>query len=293
MRDGTPPVRNTTAPRVDGKILLVHGFCADKNPFEVQASDWTDAVFYDGAKAGHAKSRSNNKFTEDVVSFIESQNLGTFSAVGQSQGGLVILHMLNYYHTGLDEITTGRKIQSIASPYVTCPYPFLSRALGLMSLVAARWFGNFHVPSHGVEAISHRTCHFHSLRYLGNTALTSLGDLAEILYPECAPPADMGRSGAEAWIAGISQTNIDQMNIYRTQYDKGGLFGNGWCNTIMNTLLENPNDGIVEVVYSAPLTATNVFPVKVGWCHKEDMNWPPSFWDKDRNAEMNLAAGRK
>lgn len=83
------------------------------------------------------------------------------------------------------------------------------------------------------------------------------------------------------------------MNIYRTQYDKGGLFGNGWCNTIMNTLLENPNDGIVEVVYSAPLTATNVFPVKVGWCHKEDMNWPPSFWDKDRNAEMNLAAGRK
>lgn len=31
-------------------------------------------------------------------------------------GGLVILNMLNYFHTGLDEITTGRKIQSIASP---------------------------------------------------------------------------------------------------------------------------------------------------------------------------------
>lgn len=93
MRDGIPPRRNSTAPRVDGKVLLVHGYCADKNPFEVQASDWTDAVFYDGTKLGHAKSRSNNQFTEDLVTFIESQNLGTFSAVGQSQGKRVGLFL--------------------------------------------------------------------------------------------------------------------------------------------------------------------------------------------------------
>lgn len=244
MREGVPPPRNLSVPRVDGKVLLVHGFCADKNPFEIQASDWTDAVFYDGTKEGHAKSRSHQQFAEDLLGFIEKQNLGVFSAVGQSQGGLVILHILNYYHTGLDEITSGRKIQSVASPY------------------------------------------------LGNTALTNLGDLASIVYPECAPPSDLGRPGSLAWLSGISQDNIENTHVYRSKYAPGGLFGNGWCEAIMNTVLENPNDGIVEVVYSTPESGGTVFDVTEGWCHKEDMKWPPSFWDTDRNKVMSAAAGR-
>lgn len=37
--------------------------------------------------------------------------------MAHSQGGLASLHMSTYYFTGLDAITTGRKIQSIGSPY--------------------------------------------------------------------------------------------------------------------------------------------------------------------------------
>lgn len=113
--------------------------------------------------------------------------------------------------------------------------------------------------------------------YLGNTALTNLGDLAGILYPECDPPADMGRAGATAWMAGITQSNIDQTNIYRTKYSPGGLFGKGWCNMLMNTLLEGDNDGVVETVFSTPPSGGNVFPITEGWCHAEGMNHPRKY----------------
>ena len=47
----------------------------------------------------------------------------------------------------------------------------------------------------------------------------------------------MSRDGAVLWMAGISKAAIDQTNYYTTQYDKGGLFGNGWCNMLANTIL--------------------------------------------------------
>jgi len=242
MREGVAPVRNTTA-AVNGKVVLIHGYCASKNPFEVQSSDWTDAVFYDANREGNPVSRSNVEFAEDVMRFIEKEGLGTFSLVGQSQGGMVALHILNYYHTGMDDLTSGRKIQSIATPY------------------------------------------------LGNSALSNL-DLDGVV-DGCDPPNDLTREGALGWMTGIAQTNVQLTNVYRTQYDKGGLFGNGWCNQLMNLVLKNPNDGATEVVYSAPETGGQVFDVVKGWCHAEGMNWPPSFWDSTRNKEMSDAAGRK
>lgn len=117
MRRGIAPKLNTTVPAVTGKVLVIHGYCATKNPFQVQSEDWTDAIFYDGFALGHSRSRSNQQFAEDVLGFIADQGLTSFSSVGQSQGGMIQLHILNYYHTGLDATTTGRRVQSCSTPY--------------------------------------------------------------------------------------------------------------------------------------------------------------------------------
>jgi len=120
MREGAKPAQyhNNSASLANGKVVLIHGFCADKNPFESQASDWTNAAFYSAAREGDGLSNENQVFADNVLAFIEAQGIGTFSLVGQSQGGMVSLHILNYYHTGMDDAVGERKIQSVATPFL-------------------------------------------------------------------------------------------------------------------------------------------------------------------------------
>lgn len=252
MREGIPPAHLVKARAANvsadaPSIVLVHGFCADRNPFEVQADDWTNAVFYSSKREGNPLGAENNEFAEFVIKFIDEQQggqgLDRFSMVGQSQGGMVILHILNYFHTGLDNSEGGRQIQSVATPY------------------------------------------------LGNSALANLGGLAGIIAGDCTPPENLAREGATQWIAGISQANIDLVNPYATQYDKGGLFGGGYCNQLMNLFLNTPNDGVCEIDYAKPETGKDLN-LKVGYCHAEGMEWPPSFWDVTRNKEMDTLAAR-
>jgi len=244
MRNGIAPPR--VASGAAGKLVLMHGFCADKNPFEMQPADWTDVVYYSAAREGDALGRSNHQFAEDVLGFIERQGLDTFGLLGQSQGGMISLHILNFYHTGLDSAVGARKIQSVATPYE------------------------------------------------GNTALSSLNGIIDIVggIAGCQGPYDLTRSGAGEWLAGIAPENVAETNYYYTQYSKGGLFGNGWCNTAMNLLLDGKNDGVCEVAYATPAGKGNDRGNVEGWCHAEDMQWPPSFWDVDRNKEMNDNAAR-
>ena len=244
MRNGVAPPRVATG--ATGKLVLMHGFCANKNPFELQPGDWTDAVYYSAAREGDALGRSNHQFAEDVLGFIEKQGLATFGLLGQSQGGMISLHILNFYHTGLDSAVGARKIQSVATPYE------------------------------------------------GNTALSSFNGIIDIIggIAGCSGPYDLTRSGAGEWLAGISAANVAEANYYYTEYSPGGLFGGGWCNTAMNLLLDGKNDGVCEVAYATPGGGGNDRGNVAGWCHAEDMNWPPSFWDSSRNKEMNDNAAR-
>lgn len=251
MRNGVKPVR---AARVNGtaapaSLVLIHGFCADKNPFESQPGDWTNAVYYSAAREGNGLGVPNSIFADNVLRFIEAQELDTFSLVGQSQGGMIALHILNYFHTGLDDATGGRKIQSIATPYQ------------------------------------------------GNTALGSFNGIIDaIAGPDgCEGPYELTRSGAAEWLAGITPENLAQTNYYYTEYKPGGLFGGGWCNTLMNLVLNGKNDGVCEVSYATPNGAGTDRTGGVafaGQCHAADMEWPPSFWDSDRNKLMDAAAAR-
>jgi len=98
----------------DHKLVLVHGYCTERNPF-LDAYDWTDGIFFLDAKA----SRSNDDFAQRVLNFIETDggNPSSYSTVGHSQGGMVQLHLYNFYWTGIDNDGAGRKIQSLATPY--------------------------------------------------------------------------------------------------------------------------------------------------------------------------------
>ena len=52
-----------------------------------------------------------------------------------------------------------------------------------------------------------------------------------------------------------------------------------------------PNDGTTEMTY-ATLTGGNHRSHTIGQCHVDGMNWPASYWDHTRNAEMNSQAAR-
>lgn len=234
----TSPARNASGSN-GGKLIMLHGYCAERNPWQVHAEDWTDALYFLRQKA----SMPHDEYAQRIVQFAAENQLSSYGLVGHSQGGIVTLHSLNYYFTGLDAATGNRKIQSLASPYN------------------------------------------------GNTAAGSTADFGKVFGLGCGSNYDMSRDGAVLWMAGISKVALDQANYYTTQYDKGGLFGNGWCNMIVNALINNPNDGTTELVY-ATLSSGNHRDHTIGQCHIDGMNWPPSFWDHSRNAEMNREAAR-
>ena len=82
-----------------GKIVLVHGYCSSDVPFTTE--DFTDAVAFKDFK----QSRSNDKFAELIIKFVESEHITKFSTVSHSQGGIATLHMYSYYQTGMDATT--------------------------------------------------------------------------------------------------------------------------------------------------------------------------------------------
>jgi len=51
------------------------------------------------------------------MQFADKQGMTKWSGIGHSQGGMVLVHVHNYYFTGIDHSATGRKIQSVGAPY--------------------------------------------------------------------------------------------------------------------------------------------------------------------------------
>jgi len=63
----------------------------------------------------------NDAFSKLVNTYAIGIGSQRYSLVGHSQGGLVSLHLLNYYWSGLDQITdNGRRIQTIGTPWQGC-----------------------------------------------------------------------------------------------------------------------------------------------------------------------------
>eukprot|EP00045_Choanoeca_perplexa_P012411 m.135415 g.135415 ORF g.135415 m.135415 type:complete len:691 (+) comp15992_c0_seq1:113-2185(+) len=239
MRFGVRPATNLTAAKAERRLIMLHGYCADKNPWESQPEDWpTDALYVHD----FLQSRSHDEYAGVVAQFVADQGVEDYSLIGHSQGGIVTMHTYNYYWTGLDNSPEAvRKIQSLASPYQ------------------------------------------------GNSAAGAWSEVLDSVS-DCGANQDLSRDGAELWLAGVSPAAASQQYFYTTQYDKGGLFGGGYCNQLVNLIMKTPNDGATEIIYATLDGATYVDNF-VGQCHIQDMEWPPSFWDHNRNAEMRAAAG--
>jgi len=116
MKQGVMPkdlFNNTKTDKAAPSLILIHGYCADVNPWAKYASDFNDATFFIQPSA----SLSNQEFTNLVLQHTEKLGMTSWSGIGHSQGGIVLAHILNYYFTGLDHSTGGRKIQSLGTPY--------------------------------------------------------------------------------------------------------------------------------------------------------------------------------
>jgi len=103
---------NTTATAAP-TLLMVHGYCADVNPWQKYAADFSSASYFLKASS----SLSNDKFSQLIVQHVGNQGMTRWSGIGHSQGGPVLVHTLNYYFSGLDQSAGGRRIQSVGAPY--------------------------------------------------------------------------------------------------------------------------------------------------------------------------------
>ena len=99
MMEGYNPVLYNSEQAADSKLLLVHGYCTSGDAFPTD--EFTDyAVFKD-----YEQSRDLDEFAQLVDQYARSQDINAYSIVAHSQGGMAALHLLTYYHSGLDLTT--------------------------------------------------------------------------------------------------------------------------------------------------------------------------------------------
>ena len=78
-----------------GKLILVHGYCAQKGSFP--ESDFTDFAYFED----YQQSRSTDEFARLIQEF--GDQFDSFGLAAHSQGGIASLHLYTYYESGLDK----------------------------------------------------------------------------------------------------------------------------------------------------------------------------------------------
>eukprot|EP01116_Phalansterium_solitarium_P017913 TRINITY_DN4556_c0_g1_i1.p1 TRINITY_DN4556_c0_g1~~TRINITY_DN4556_c0_g1_i1.p1 ORF type:complete len:671 (+),score=264.89 TRINITY_DN4556_c0_g1_i1:77-2089(+) len=129
MRWGVRPkhlLRRSNATAETTPLVMAHGYCAGRNPFQAQGADFTNAFYF----ADFNANRPHDEFALLVSAFAEANQLTTWSGVGHSQGGIALLHLHNSYWTGLEVPTNGRLLQSLGSPYLGCTAAGSAAGLG-------------------------------------------------------------------------------------------------------------------------------------------------------------------
>lgn len=127
MRVGRNPLpeRNSSSTAASPSLFLLAGYCAFENPWEHHSGTFKSAEYYAaGGNFGH------HAFAEKAMGFISGFTPEAFSLVGHSQGGMVSLHIYNYFFTELEKAKGGRLIQSVGTPYQGCSAAGNAAALG-------------------------------------------------------------------------------------------------------------------------------------------------------------------
>jgi len=103
----------------EGKIVLIHGYCASGNPFST--TNFQNFIVFSDPQAN----RGTDAFSLKVKEFIEPH--GQVSFVSHSQGGLVSAHIFSFYWSSSDLLEetnnnstikgNSRRIQTVGSPW--------------------------------------------------------------------------------------------------------------------------------------------------------------------------------
>jgi len=126
--------------------------------------------------------------------------------------------------------------------------------------------------------------------WLGCSGAGSAANLAKTFGYGCGENFDLTKDGCKLWLAGITTESRQEVSYYTTTYEQGTWFGD-YCNMAVNLILEWPNDGVAEIVYTKLTGGTNLGN-KQKWCHTTDMAYPAQYDDTQRNTQMNANAGR-
>jgi len=121
MTQGVFPAELLNRTRAAGAatLLLVHGYCAGTNPWNIApyTSDFTEATYFLQASS----SMSHEKFAHAIYEYTETTQMTSFGAIGHSQGGHALAHLMNYFFSGLDQgAASGKKIQAVGTPWMGC-----------------------------------------------------------------------------------------------------------------------------------------------------------------------------
>jgi len=116
MRQGKRILTNATDLVANPKVILIHGYCSAENPWSKYASNWQNAAFYLNPNSNIG----NQEFATKVYNYALTNGITSYGIVGHSQGGMVGLHLLNYYDTGLDNAQGSKLIQSLGTPFKGC-----------------------------------------------------------------------------------------------------------------------------------------------------------------------------
>lgn len=110
--DGKHGLRRLTAGH---KKILVHGYCAQGNPFPF--SHFTDAVAF--SHWGSPTSVPHDEFARAIDTFADGLGLEGCGCIAHSQGGAACTHLYTYYWSCLDYAAIGgsRLIQTVGTPY--------------------------------------------------------------------------------------------------------------------------------------------------------------------------------
>lgn len=92
------------------RLMLVHGYCSDGNPFTVSQFSGDLAEFIDASQ-----NRSHDEFAQQMLA--QGSAMKSFGVAAHSQGGMAALHLSTFYWSGLDWAKGERLIQSVGAPY--------------------------------------------------------------------------------------------------------------------------------------------------------------------------------
>jgi len=119
MRMGVRPLhlfRSRNATATTTPLVAVHGYCAGGNPFRDHSQYFTNTVYFTDPKAN----REHDDFANLLSDFAEAQGFTAWAGAGHSQGGIALLHLLEFYWSGLSVPDQGHIVQSVGSPFLGC-----------------------------------------------------------------------------------------------------------------------------------------------------------------------------